>query len=156
MTSPMSSRSVNAPRSRQNVVERGEMPRQGFGHARADVQDAEAEQHPPQVARFARRTASRKFCADFSPMRSSAATGQLERIKIRHVVHEAVLTSCATSTSPPPSMSIAPRAHQCSSRPRTCAGQSGFTQRQIDAFVASSTADSRVATWSRIRAVLGK
>ena len=32
-------------------------------------------------------------------------------------------------------MSIAPRAHQCSRRPRTWAGQSGFKQRQTDAFL---------------------
>ena len=49
----------------ENVIERREMPREGFGHARADVQNAEAEQQPPQVALFAGGDAVEKILRGF-------------------------------------------------------------------------------------------
>ena len=80
----------------EHVVEGGEAAAQGLGHARADVQDAQPEQQPPQVALLAGGDAVEEVPGGLLAHAFEARhLGQLERIEVRHVAHEAALDELA-------------------------------------------------------------
>ena len=68
---------------------------------------------------------SRRFCADFLPIRSSSSSwSNFSRYKSVTDFTRPDFTSCAVSDSPNPSMSIRPRVANDSTRLRIAAGQS--------------------------------
>jgi len=97
MTSPTSSHSVNwSIPAANNVIECGETRGQGLWPRGTDVRIPRPNSSRHRSRCLLAATLSRKFRADFSPMRSRPATsGSFEPVEVRHVAHKATLDQLA-------------------------------------------------------------